>query len=222
MPDYHPTIPFNPIAPTARNAVNLTGKQFDRLTVLGLYARNKGSLFWICLCTCGRVKAIVTGSLVSSKVRSCGCLKIEAQTRHGLAKKSVARNRTYATWMNIKSRCSDIKNPYYGGRGIQVCERWQSSFAHFLADMGMRPSSKHSIDRIDNNGDYEPSNCRWATAKTQSHNRSTTRIVVFQGIGLTITDHARRVGLSPSLVRNRLSRGWTLHRALTTDKLPPK
>lgn len=127
---------------------------------------------------------------------------------------AVGRTPEYRAWINMKSRCYYETGPHYdyhGGRGIRVCERWLSSFAAFYEDMGPRPSPKHSVDRRDNDGDYEPSNCRWATAKEQQANTRKTRHV---GDGI-LADAIRASGLKYSTVANRISRGWPVDAALT-------
>jgi hypothetical protein len=107
--------------------------------------------------------------------------------------------------------------PNYGGRGILVCDRWKL-FASFFADMGARPSPKHSIDRIDNDGHYEPGNCRWATKEEQDNNRRTNRLIEFQGKTRSLTQWARLLGIHPTTMRLRLKNGWPVEKALTTPK----
>lgn len=121
-------------------------------------------------------------------------------------------------------RCRDpICNGYerYGGRGIMVCPRWASSFADFVADMGYRPSTGHSIDRIDVNGHYEPGNCRWATRSEQSRNRRNTRIVEAFGITSPLVDFVRMAWVPADTIYGRLTRGWSIERALSTPRNPP-
>lgn len=136
--------------------------------------------------------------------------------RHEFGKPTSTRE--YRTWINMKSRCyTPTSTGYkdYGGRGIKVCERWLHSFGAFLEDMGPRPSPEHSIDRIDCDGDYEPSNCRWATRTEQARNFRANRIVEAFGRSMTLAEAAEQSGLPYNTVLYRLKRGWTLDQALT-------
>ena len=125
----------------------------------------------------------------------------------------------YGTWSDMKQRCSNPRHRKYhryGGRGIVVCERWQC-FKNFFADMGRRPSIRHSLDRIDNNGNYEPGNCRWATTKQQARNTVSNQLVSFQGETLCLAEWAERKGIKPLTLRARIFEyGWTVERAMTT------
>jgi len=144
---------------------------------------------------------------------------MSGKPRHGYARRGMKRNRTYNAWAGMKQRCNDPKHKYYdryGGRGINVCERWSESFEAFLADMGECPHGK-SIDRFPNNdGNYEPGNCRWATAKEQNNNRSGNHLLEFQGKRLTISQWASELNINPGNIAMRVFRGWTIERALTT------
>lgn len=153
-------------------ALNLTGRVFGRLTVQGKGERQGRKLMWQCLCECGTPKAVRSDHLTRGLVVSCGCYwaqrRVEANTTHGMT-----NTRIYRIWRDMINRCHYEAYPerhLYGGRGITVCDRWRTSFASFMADMGV-PADHLSIDRIDVNGNYEPGNCRWATALEQAQNK---------------------------------------------------
>lgn len=150
--------------------LDLLGRQFGRLSVTRAAPNApEGPTAWVCNCICGNVKTVRTNHLVRGAVISCGCYHKERHTTHG-------RYTTpeYQAWVNIKGRCLNPKSPKYadyGGRGIQMCDRWRDDFAAFLADMGPRPAGRYTIERVDNEGHYEPSNCIWATYAVQSRNK---------------------------------------------------
>lgn len=128
----------------------------------------------------------------------------------------------YRSWMHMKTRCLNprhIAYHRYGGRGIKICKRWLEGFENFLADLGPRPSSKHTLDRIDNDGDYEPSNVRWGTLAEQNNNRSDNRLISFQGKTQTLAEWSRALGVNKSALGNRLRAGWSIERTLTTARV---
>jgi hypothetical protein len=152
------------------------GKKFGMLTPVAVFQGEGRWVRWLCVCDCGRLKDYRPILLCNGNTKSCGCLKVIiclSRSKHGYAprNKSVPE---YTSWMHMKSRCGNENNPkfrYWGGRGITICERWKNSFANFLADMGPKPDPALMLDRINNDGNYEPGNCRWATRSQQMLNR---------------------------------------------------
>lgn len=206
---------------------DISGTIFGRLTAkefAGYYHNPSGkrAAKWTCVCTCGKTLDVLAANLSAGKATSCGCLrseqKSEAWMRHGHASGKIdgkrQRTGTYRSWMAMRERC--LKNTHrqfqsYGGRGITVCEAW-NTFENFLADMGERPEGT-SIDRIDNDGNYEPGNCRWATSSEQGNNRRTCRMLEIDGETLSVALWSKRSGIDARTIIQRLNRGWTEERA---------
>ncbi|SDH10548.1 hypothetical protein SAMN05216466_107116 [Paraburkholderia phenazinium] len=208
--------------------VDMAGQRFGRLLVLSRAATpshvsNQGRAYWLCACDCGEESVVSGKSLRTDKTRSCGCLiadaaKVHARV-HGHARPG-SHTRTYHTWQAMRRRCLQEKDSHfaeYGGRGITICERW-NSFERFLEDMGERPAGL-SLDRYpDVNGNYEPGNCRWATIKEQNENKRNSLAYEFKGRRLSLKDWAKETGIGYATLRDRIrNRGWTIDRALSTS-----
>lgn len=200
----------------AHNFVDFTGNVFGRWIVLRRdTSRKKAFAIWLCRCVCGNIRSVPARNLITGKSRSCGCLRTEILikrfTTHGMTKSS-----EYKIWHGMKKRCEDpssISYPRYGGRGIRICKRWQR-FERFYGDMGPRPSTEHSIDRINPAGNYSPKNCRWATPQEQSENRRNTYKIGSEK--LTLKEACRRNQIRYKAVHHRISRGWDIANALST------
>lgn len=203
-------------------ARNEAGNHYGRLTVLKEAGRTKqGMVLWQCRCECGR-KTITTGSaLRQGLTKSCGCLAQEIREDLHRRRRTHGLRRTpeYNAWAGARRRCyslTDRSYKHYGGRGIEMCKRWRYDFEAFLKDVGLRPSAKHSIDRIDNDGNYEPENCRWATRQEQGRNKRSNRLLTIDGETQPMIVWAKRYALRMDTLWNRLKRGWSFERAVKT------
>lgn len=183
----------------------MKGEQYGRLTVVGVVP-GKPRL-WTCVCSCGEQRVYAAKALERGRVVSCGCYRREKSRRHGCS----GATPEYFAWQAMTARCSNPRHPsykHYGGRGIGVCARW-SEFEAFHADMGPRPSPRHSIDRIDNSKGYEPGNCRWATQTTQIRNRRNTVRLTVHGETLPAAEWCARTGITLEAIYGRLRSGWS-------------
>ena len=159
--------------------MNLANKRFGLWTVTdqAAYPNGKYKKYLLCRCDCGKEKLVYENHLLNNRSLSCGCSRVKSINKRCMTHGESKRGKTspeYVVWRSMKRRCSSQKDKRfycYGGRGIKVCERWESSYENFLKDMGRRPTPHHSIDRIDVNGNYAPGNCRWATPEQQNFNK---------------------------------------------------
>lgn len=200
---------------------DLTGQRFGRLIVLSKRKENKGvQPQWECLCDCGNVCIVTSNHLLMNRTQSCGCLQKErakqTNTKHGGRYHSL-----YSTWLDIKKRCynpnsHDYHN--YGGRGIQMCEEWRNNFDIFEEWCLSHGYAKGlSIDRINNNGNYEPSNCRWVSNKTQCNNKRTNFIITYNNETHTLMEWSEITGIKWGTIRKRIVEyHWSIEKALTT------
>jgi hypothetical protein len=186
--------------------VDLTGQRFGRLVVLNLAADSSRNAKWVCLCDCGQQSVSYSPNLKNGKARSCGCLRRElpklTKTKHG-HKPATGASTEYEIWSGIIRRClnpSSSSYPRYGGRGISVCERWRK-FENFLEDMGPRPPGL-TIDRLNNDGHYEPSNCAWRSYKDQARNKSgNRRLTLASGESITLREVCERFAITEKTLR---------------------
>ena len=229
-----PTSGDKPRLPTPK-----PGDRFGRLTVIGPAGfierpkKKRGSNYiwhkpvYLCQCDCGNTCTVAHYHLAQGQTKSCGCLVDEhtkSLTKHG-DKRSRYRSRLYVIWSGIIERCRNPRSPNwknYGARGITICPEWEESYQTFK-DWALSHGYKDglTIDRIDNDGDYSPDNCRWVTAAEQARNRRTNRPITIGGETLLASDWARRIGAASSgIINQRLARGWSLEEACTTPSRP--
>lgn len=191
------------------------GDRYGRFTVVREVDRVGIHRAFECRCDCGTLKVVQLRALRGGNTSSCGCYARERAVSRGHGGRGTLE---YSTWRSMRERCRNPSHSAYGrygGRGISVCERWMDSFEAFLEDMGPRPSAEHSIDRINNDGNYEPGNCRWATIDEQARNRSNTIRLTFRGETLLLVEWCERMGVNADMVRSRVERGWSAEDALT-------
>lgn len=193
-----------------RKIIDLTGCRFGKLTVLmPSGVDSSGHYTWLCECDCGNMKTINGDSLRRGLTTSCGCITY----KHG-----DTDSKLYRRWQTMRRRCYDSnKREYgqYGGRGIQVCDRW-CDFSLFKDDVTSLPHAEepgYTLDRIDNDGNYEPENIRWATRTTQANNRRSNVTITYNGESHTLSEWSRKLGINYYKLRQRLKLGWSIERA---------
>lgn len=205
-----------------RRCQPMLGRTFGRWKVISHAPRRKGVERVNCVCSCGTAKDVDANSVQFGKSSSCGCYNRESAkaraTTHGEGSKRNGESSEYKSWLCMVWRCSNpsaTQWKWYGGRGITVCERWRNSFPAFLADMGRKPTPKHTIERLNSDGNYEPANCVWATKKQQMRNTSRNRYVTHEGVTCTVAEWAERTGIPAGSIYARLYEGWSHSDAVT-------
>lgn len=195
----------------ATSFIDLTGRRFGRWLVIKHTPRDEeeksGQSLWQCRCDCGTTKDRVQyGGLVTGGTKSCGCLRRELRLKPDKVVHS-QRNPLYSTWMSMKTRCYNLKHPsskHYGGRGIKVCQRWLDSYDNFAEDMGPRPTPGHQLERRENDGDYTPENCLWATAQAQAGNRRSNLVHEWKGQKVNLIQIARMENVEYAELRRQV------------------
>lgn len=197
----------------SRKPNNLINNRYGKLLVVEITdQRVSGGVVFKCICDCGNQKLISGYHLTSGNTKSCGCAQYDTQFKHGLR-----YTLEYGIWSSMLGRCTNLNDPsyhLYGGRGITVCERWKT-FENFYNDIGnSRPSEKHSLERENTNGNYEPSNVSWATCIDQANNRRNNVHVEYCGEDFTIAELARKHEIPYKRLYKRLDRGWSVEKAI--------
>lgn len=200
-----------------KEITDLTGQKFGKLTVIGRVDNKGKNHYWDCLCECGNIKSITAGHFKFGKTSSCGCIKSE-KTRLLKLTHDKRNHPLYSVWLGMRARCHNPKNIKfhdYGGRGIAVCRQWDN-FQNFYDDMFPTWQPKLTLDRINNNGNYEPDNCKWSTQKEQARNRRSTHLIEFKGKTQCLTDWAVEYNIPRFVLSDRLNKyKWSIERALT-------
>lgn len=195
--------------------IDLTGSKFGSLTVLKEVGKTKNNMkLWECECSCGNRVVVPTNNLKSGHTKSCGCAWKNSITKHGKCD-----TRLYSIWRNMKQRCYNCKNKAfnnYGGRGISVSNEWKESFERFYEWSISHGYSKDlQLDRVDNNGNYEPENCRWVTRTENNRNKRTNHFITFNEETHTLKEWGELKGINYQVILWRLKKGWSLEDALT-------
>lgn len=192
---------------------DMTGQRFNRLTIIS-YAGHRGRAAWLCRCDCGTEFISPGKPIRHGRTKSCGCWARDLAKSRGRGR---LRTPEYGSWRAAKRRCDQATNKSfhnYGGRGIYMCERWLHSFDNFLADMGRRPTPKHTLDRLSNDGPYSPENCRWATRQEQAQNQRKTKLITHAGETMSVSAWARKLGINVTSLWKANNRGVTLEEHL--------
>lgn len=196
---------------------DLTGMRFGRLTAVSIHSRVSKTTRWNCVCECGNKTVKKYAMLIIGHVRSCGCLFRDTRKTCSLTHGD-SKSKEHGAWADMKGRCNNPKRKcwkHYGGRGIKVCEEW-NHYAGFLKSVGRAPSPLHEIDRIDNNGNYEPGNVRWATRMEQTNNTRRNHYITHKGKTKSMADWCRDLKKNYFRVRYLIKKGLTFQRAIST------
>lgn len=201
--------------------INLEGQQFGRLLVKEQAEHIKGRTAWRCLCDCGTEYNAVSWTLLSGHTKSCGCWKRDNGVEQGKrrVKHGMTNSQAFTRWRSMISRCENPKNSSYaryGGRGITICSEWRNSFEQYLSDVGFPPFEGAQLDRIDNDGNYEPSNVRWSSPVDNANNRSCSFVITVDGVSRTLSQWARERSMNPDTLKARLVAGWSPDAAVFT------
>lgn len=198
-------------------AKDLTGLKFERLMAISPSHTHKRMVYWKCKCDCGNYTVVLSASLLNGNTQSCGCLFQERATERRFTHR-LSKTPEYSTWQNMITRCTNPNsNSYknYGLKGIVVCDRWRNSFENFHADMGNKPSKKHSLDRFPNKtGNYEPSNCRWATRRQQDRNKTNNVLLEYKGETKCLSDWAECLNIRYVTLAGRIKKSkWSIEKS---------
>lgn len=215
-----------------RIAKDFIPETFGRLTTIGpkfrmtIGSKGRSATYQVYICSCENITVCAIANVKAGRTQSCGCFndenRVVSNTKHGHTSGGNKRSLTYRSYVSMKHRCYyKANNRYYiyGGRGITVCDRWLcpvNGFLNFLADMGPRPSRRHSIERKDVNGNYCQENCCWATVEEQAHNRSNNHNLTFNGKTQCLSEWSRELGIRAYTISSRIKKGWSVEEALTT------
>lgn len=191
-------------------ALLTANSKYNLLTIIERTTHTRQGVWYLCKCDCGNTTKVLGSKVIRNEVKSCGCLATAPNKTHGLSSTT-----TYKVWVAMRERCSYTANKCYdsyGGRGITVCDRWKDSFENFYADMGVRPEGL-TLDRIDTNGNYEPSNCRWANNETQVASRRDAHTLTINGETKSVASWAKQLGINQATIKYRIKKG------LSVDKI---
>lgn len=201
---------------------DITGQKFGRLTAIRFVEKRGQYYYWLFKCDCENERTIEKNNVKSGKQKSCGCLLKENGKKLGDKNKTHGGSNSieFSSWCSMLNRCYNVNYKFYkdyGGRGITVCDRWKNSFENFLEDMRERQTTKYSIERIDNTGNYTPENCKWGTKLEQANNRRNNTLIIYKGKSKTLAEWCLNFNLNYEAVRSRIKyKKWDINKALET------